>query len=79
MNWEQIEGQWKQFKGNIKGAWAKLTDDDIELLNGKRDVLIGKLQERYGIVKEDANRQVDAWLETQGATSPGVRPHPKVQ
>ena len=56
MNADQLEGKWKQLKGSVKEKWGKLTDDDLELIAGKRDKLIGKLQERYGIRKEEAER-----------------------
>lgn len=62
MNWEQIEGQWQQLTGTIKSQWGKLTDDDLTIAAGKKDQLIGKVQERYGILKEDAEKQVDHWL-----------------
>ena len=59
MNWDQIEGKWKQYTGQIKEKWGKLTDDDLQVIRGKRDQLVGKIQERYGIAKEDAERQVE--------------------
>jgi uncharacterized protein YjbJ (UPF0337 family) len=59
MNAEQIKGQWKQVKGEIRKQWGKLTDDEIEMIAGERDILIGKLQEKYGYTKEEAQRQVD--------------------
>ena len=59
MNWDQIKGQWKQFSGSAKERWGKLTDDDLTQINGRRDVLAGKIQERYGIEKEAAERQID--------------------
>lgn len=62
MNWEQIEGQWQQLTGSLKSQWGKLTDDDLANAAGKKDRLIGKLQERYGILKEDAEKQVDHWI-----------------
>ena len=62
MNWSQIEGQWHQVKGEMKSRWAKLTDDDHKNVAGKKDQLIGKLQERYGILKEDAEKQIDEWI-----------------
>jgi uncharacterized protein YjbJ (UPF0337 family) len=62
MNWEQIEGQWGQMKGFVKSKWSKLTDDDLKNLSGKKDTLVGKLQERYGMLKDEAERQVDEWL-----------------
>jgi uncharacterized protein YjbJ (UPF0337 family) len=61
MNWDQIEGKWKQFKGNVKEKWGKLTDDEIDQLAGKRDQLVGKIQERYGITKDAAQAEVDRW------------------
>lgn len=62
MNWDTIEGNWKQWKGRFKQAWAKLTDDELEEIAGKRDKLEGKLQERYGLAKEDAHRGLDEFL-----------------
>jgi uncharacterized protein YjbJ (UPF0337 family) len=59
MNWDQIEGNWKQFKGKVKEKWGRLTDDELDVLSGKRDQLIGKIQERYGIAKSEAEKQVE--------------------
>lgn len=59
MNWDQIEGKWKQAKGSVKERWGKLTDDDLDVVAGKRDKLAGRLQEVYGIGKEEAERQLD--------------------
>ena len=61
MNWDQIEGNWKQLKGKVKEKWGDLTDDDLATITGKRDQLAGKLQERYGIAKEQAERELDAF------------------
>ena len=61
MNWDQIAGNWKQLKGRAKEQWARLTDDDLTFINGKRDQLVGRVQERYGIAKDDAERQVKDW------------------
>ena len=61
MNWDRIEGNWKQMTGNLKAQWGKLTDDDVAEINGKREVLEGKLQERYGYAKDEVKRQVDTW------------------
>ena len=69
MNWDQIEGKWMQMKGNVKQRWGKLTDDDLTIIGGKRDNLIGKLQERYGYQKEQAKREVEDWVTTFGTTS----------
>jgi uncharacterized protein YjbJ (UPF0337 family) len=62
MNWTQIHGRWHQLAGEAKSQWAKLTDDDLKNVAGKREQLIGKLQERYGILKDDAEKQIDAWI-----------------
>ena len=61
-NWDDIEGSWKQFTGTIKEKWAKLTDDDLALINGKREQLEGKLQELYGHGKEQAKKEIDEFL-----------------
>jgi uncharacterized protein YjbJ (UPF0337 family) len=61
MNSDQVEGKWKQFKGSVKKRWGKLTDDDLTMLSGKKDELIGKLQERYGYTREQAEREADDW------------------
>ena len=61
MNWDRIEGDWKQFKGNIKVQWGKLTDDHLDVIAGKRDVLAGKIQEAYGISKDEAEKQLTEW------------------
>jgi len=68
MNWDTIEGQWKQFKGRARQAWSKLTDDDLANLNGKREQLAGKIQERYGIEKQEAERQIDDWIARIGGS-----------
>jgi len=59
--WEQIAGKWKQFGGEVKKKWGKLTDDELMQINGSRDILAGKLQEKYGLAKEQANKQIDDW------------------
>ena len=69
MNWEQIQGQWKQLKGKLKMKWGKLTDDDLDFIAGQKDVLVGKIQERYGLQKEEALRQVEEWNSTLGKES----------
>jgi uncharacterized protein YjbJ (UPF0337 family) len=61
MNWDRIEGNWKQIKGRVKSQWGKLTDDDFDVIGGKRDQLAGKIQERYGVARDDAERQVSDW------------------
>ncbi len=62
MNWDIVEGNWKQLKGSVREQWGKLTDDDLDEAAGKRDKLAGKLQERYGWAKNDAERQVDDYF-----------------
>ena len=64
MNWDQIEGNWKQLQGRAKQQWGNLTDDDLTQIDGKREVLIGKLQQRYGIVREQAMKKTDDWVKT---------------
>ena len=64
MNWDQAEGKWKQMKGSFKQQWAKLTDDDFTMIAGSKDKLVGKIQERYGIAKEEAAEQADEWMDT---------------
>lgn len=61
MNWDQIEGRWKQLKGNMQQQWGQLTDDDLERIAGKRTELVGKLQARYGLAREEAEKQVEEW------------------
>jgi uncharacterized protein YjbJ (UPF0337 family) len=61
MNWDRIEGNWKQFKGKAKQKWGQLTDDDLDRLAGKRDELIGKIQERKGIARDKAEKEVNEW------------------
>ncbi|MDZ4789822.1 MAG: CsbD family protein [Hyphomicrobiales bacterium] len=65
MNWDRVEGNWKQMQGKVKSAWGDLTDDDMAKMAGKRDELVGKIQERYGIAKDEAERQVDDWYNQQ--------------
>lgn len=62
VNWDQIKGQWKQMQGDVRKQWAKLTDDDIQEARGDREKFEGKVQERYGLTKEEARRRVDQWL-----------------
>lgn len=62
MNSDQLQGKWKQMKGSIKERWGKLTDDDVDIVNGQSDQLVGRIQERYGIAKEEAQRQVNEWM-----------------
>ncbi len=64
MNWDQMQGKWKQVKGLAKTRWGKLTDDDLDVVAGQRDQLVGRIQERYGIAKDEAQTQVDEWNRT---------------
>lgn len=61
MNWDQIKGKWEQAKGNMRAKWGDLTDDEIAQIEGNREVLVGKLQERYGMAKDQAEREADDW------------------
>ena len=61
INWDQVQGNWTQFKGHLRQQWGKLTDDEIDQIEGQREVLIGKLQECYGIAREEAEKQVKAF------------------
>ncbi|WP_439589142.1 CsbD family protein [Hydrogenophaga sp.] len=61
MNWDTIQGNWKQLTGRAKQQWGKLTDDDLQVVEGHRDMLSGKIQERYGIAKDEAEKQLSAW------------------
>jgi uncharacterized protein YjbJ (UPF0337 family) len=61
MNWDRIQGNWKQMKGTVREKWARLTDDNVSAIDGHREILAGKLQEAYGIGKEEADRQITDW------------------
>ena len=64
MNWDRVEGKWKQMRGAARAQWGRLTDDDLDLIAGHRDQLIGRLQERYGIARDEAEKQTDEWAAT---------------
>ncbi len=64
MNWDRIQGNWKQATGKAKEQWGKLTDDDLDVIAGRRDQLAGKIQEVYGIAKDEAEKQLTAWENT---------------
>lgn len=66
MNSDQLKGNWKQLMGDAKKNWGKLTDDDLKQVEGRKDKLVGKIQERYGSTREDAEKQADDWLGKQG-------------
>jgi uncharacterized protein YjbJ (UPF0337 family) len=65
MNWDQIEGNWKQLKDHAKEQWGKLTNDDLDVIDGKREHLAGKIQEVYGATKDDADKQLSDWQKMQ--------------
>jgi uncharacterized protein YjbJ (UPF0337 family) len=65
MNWDRIEGNWKQVKGKAREQWGKLTDSDWDQVAGKKDQLVGRIQERYGISKDEAQKQADEWARAQ--------------
>jgi uncharacterized protein YjbJ (UPF0337 family) len=66
MNWDTVKGDWKQFRGKIKEQWGKLTDDDLDRIEGKRDQLLGAVQKRYGLAKGEAERQIGKFESTMG-------------
>jgi uncharacterized protein YjbJ (UPF0337 family) len=72
MNSDQMAGKWKQMKGAAKQKWGKLTDDDLDVIAGQRDMLVGKLQERYGIAKEEAQKRADEWWKTADQSNRAV-------
>ncbi|CAH1041771.1 CsbD family protein [Halomonas sp. TD01] len=61
MNWDQIEGNWKEMKGKARASWGELTDDELTQIGGKKDQLVGKLQQKYGLEREEAERRADDW------------------
>jgi uncharacterized protein YjbJ (UPF0337 family) len=65
MNWDRIEGNWKEFKGKAKTQWGKLTSDDLDVIGGHRDQLEGRLQKHYGYAKERVKKEIDNWLNRQ--------------
>ncbi len=68
MNWDEVLGKWKDYKGKVRQKWGEFTDDDLEMIAGKRDQLIGKIQERYGVAQEAAEKQVEEF-ERQSETA----------
>ncbi|HEX5035146.1 MAG TPA: CsbD family protein, partial [bacterium] len=64
-NWDQIEGNWKQFKGKVREKWGRLTDDELESIAGSKDRLVGALQEKYGVAMEEAERQLREWQDKE--------------
>lgn len=78
MNWSRIEGNWKQVAGHAREQWGKLTDDDMDIVAGRREQLAGKIQERYGVAKDEAEKQVSEWQRKASdawfASKPGAKP-----
>jgi uncharacterized protein YjbJ (UPF0337 family) len=72
MDWNRIEGSWKEFKGKARSQWGQLTDDDLTMIGGKRDELLGRLQARYGYSRDRARQEIDRWLDDIGETSDGL-------
>ena len=70
MNQDTLKGQWTQLKGQVREHWGKLTNDDLDQIQGRSEQLVGKIQERYGIARDEAERQLDAW-------APASRPTPR--
>jgi uncharacterized protein YjbJ (UPF0337 family) len=62
MNWDQVEGKWKQYKGQLRTKWGKLTDSDLDVIQGNRQQLVGKIQEYYGVTKENAEKQIEDFV-----------------
>lgn len=78
MNWDRIEGSWKTAMGQAKARWGKLTDDDLRIVAGRCDQLMGKIQERYGVAKEDAEKQIAQWqIKATDAWFPDDKDHSK--
>jgi uncharacterized protein YjbJ (UPF0337 family) len=65
MNSDTLKGKWKELKGSAKEQWGRLTDDDLEVIDGQLDQLVGKVQQRYGIARDVAQKQVDEWNSTR--------------
>lgn len=70
MNWESVEGNWKEFRGRVREQWGRLTNDEVDVIGGRRDRLVGKLQEHYGIAREEAERQVREWIDMLEVSRP---------
>jgi len=75
MNWDQIQGKWKQAKGSLKQKWGKLTDDDLDVIAGSRDKFVGKVQERYGIARDEAQKRADEWVKSLRDEDLGAMEH----
>ena len=66
MDWNRVQGSWKELQGKVKAKWGKLTDNDLTAINGRREELEGKLQQLYGLQKDQVRKEVDAWFTSQG-------------
>ncbi len=75
MNWDQVEGKWKQYKGQAKEKWGKLTDDDLDVIDGRRQQLVGRIQERYGIARDAAEKQADEFVKALKEENEAERAH----
>jgi uncharacterized protein YjbJ (UPF0337 family) len=64
MNWDQVEGKWKQYKGKVKEKWGKLTEDDLDVIDGRRQLLVGKIQEYYGTTREITEKEADQFVKS---------------
>ena len=63
MNWDQVKGNWKQLKGKAQQVWGDFTDDELDVIEGKREELVGRLQAKYGYTKEKAEEEADSWIQ----------------
>ena len=79
MNWDRLEGNWKQVKGSVRERWGKLTDNDLEQIAGKKDQLVGRIQERYGLAKDAAQQQADEWVRTVDMEKQHAREHAQLE
>jgi uncharacterized protein YjbJ (UPF0337 family) len=70
MNWDQIQGEWSKISSRVKQQWAKLTEEDLKDVSAKKDALVGAIQQRYGILREEAERQVDEWMKKMPSAHP---------
>jgi uncharacterized protein YjbJ (UPF0337 family) len=80
MNWDRIEGNWKQFSGKVRQQWGKLTDDDLDTIGGKREELSGRIQRAYGVSKDEADRQIESFaggLDSGRSDEPGIGSTPR--
>jgi len=64
VNWDQVQGKWTEYRGKAREKWGKLTNDDLDVIAGKRDQFVGRLQERYGILRDEAEKQVDEFAKS---------------